>query len=307
MATYRILSLDGGGIRGLVTTIVLKNLEKAIPDWLDKVDLIAGTSTGGIIAIGLAHGLKPDDLYDLYYHKGSRIFDDSWLDNLMDLGQIGGAAYDNRNLQREMRKIWGDTLLNDLKKKVLVSGFDLDNEHPDPIERSWKPKFFHNFEGNDCDGELKAYKVALYTSAAPTFFPSVDGYVDGGVIANNPSMAALTQTQDTRAKIKNRPKMEEIVLLSVGTGQSTYFIKGKRLDWGYAQWAKPIVKLMLEGSMGVVDYQCQQILGERYHRISPVLTEAIDLDAWQKRDNLVRIAKNADLAETIAWLKRYWM
>jgi patatin-like phospholipase/acyl hydrolase len=307
MATYKILSIDGGGIRGLLTTVVLERLETAVPGWIDQANLLAGTSTGGIIALGLAQGLSPETLRQLYYDKGSRIFDDSWLDDLLDLGQIRGADYSNSNLRRELRRIMGETLLQELKKHVLIPTFDLDNEHGDPMKRSWKPKFFHNFAGDDSDGDVQAYKVALYTSAAPTYFPSVDGYIDGGVIANNPSMAALVQTQDERVEIQNRPEITEIVLLSLGTGNQLYRIEGKRHDWGFAQWAKPIINVMMDGGMGVADYQCQQILGERYHRLSPILEAAVGLADWRRRDELVRIGQETDLGETIAWLEQQWM
>jgi patatin-like phospholipase/acyl hydrolase len=307
MATYKILSLDGGGIRGLVTTSILKQLDEALPGWFDQVDLVAGTSTGGIIALALASGLTVSEIRSLYYDNGSVIFDDSWLDNLLDLGQVSGANYDNKNLRNEVKKIWGDTKLKDLSKKVLVSSFDLDNEDPDPRRRTWKPKFFHNFSGQDCDGEMAVYLIALYTSAAPTYFPTIDGYVDGGVVANNPSMAALTQVLDSRARIKERPALAEIVLLSVGTGQSPYFIKGDRLDWGFAQWARPIISLMMDGNMGVADYQCQQLLGQHYHRVSPTLTTSIPLDDWRKRDELEAVVHDTNLAATIKWLKTYWM
>ena len=86
MASYNILSLDGGGIRGLLTAIILERLNLTNPGWLDKVDLLAGTSTGGIIALGLANGLTPTQLRNLYQKKGEKIFDDSWLDDLKDIG-----------------------------------------------------------------------------------------------------------------------------------------------------------------------------------------------------------------------------
>jgi hypothetical protein len=120
-------------------------------------------------------------------------------------------------------------------------------------------------------------------------------------------MAALAQVLDSRAKIRSRPDLEDIVLLSVGTGRLPYFIKGKRLDWGFAQWARPIINLMMDGSMGVADYQCQQLLGKRYHRVSPALATSISLDDWRKRDELEDVAKNADLSDTIKWLKASWV
>lgn len=308
MAIYRILSLDGGGIRGLLTIVILGKLETAVPGWIDQVDLLAGTSTGGIIALGLAGGLSLEELRRLYYEKGPQIFDDSWLDDLLDLGQIRGAEYSNRNLRQELKRILGEkTLLQELQKQVLIPTFDLDNEDGNPMKRSWKPKFFHNFAGGDSDGDMLAYKVALYTSAAPTYFPSVDGFIDGGVIANNPSMAALVQTQDKRVEIQNRPEIAEIVLLSLGTGNLLYRIEGKRHNWGFAQWAKPIINVMMDGGMGVVDYQCKQILGERYHRLSPILEIAVGLADWKKRRSLVHIGEQVDLGETIAWLKQHWM
>jgi patatin-like phospholipase/acyl hydrolase len=307
MTLFRILSLDGGGIRGLLTAIILERLETAVPGWLDRADLLAGTSTGGIIALGLAHGLAPADLRRLYEKKGRNIFDDTWWDDIVDIGKLAGADYDNRNLARELKNIFGNTRLRDLKKKVLIPAFDLDNENSHASKRSWAPKFFHNFPGKDSDGDQRAMKVALYTSAAPTYFPSVDGYIDGGVVANNPAMAALAQSQDERS-MRNPPGLHEIALLSIGTGQSLVRIEGKDLDWGYAQWAKPLIDIMMDGVGGVSDYQCRQILGDRYCRISPVFkpNKTIPLDAVNKIPELVDFAGKVDLSEAVRWLRHSW-
>lgn len=307
MIRYRILSLDGGGIRGLLTLVLLQKLDKLVADWLSRVDLIAGTSTGGIIALALAHGLPPGEIRKLYEEKCGVIFDDSWLDDLLDVGNLRGAAYDNKGLRREVRRILGDTKLKDLGKNVLISTFDLDNEAEEPAQRHWKAKYFHNFAGADSDGEALTYQVALYTSAAPSYFPAVDGYVDGGVVTNNPSMAALAQTQDSRAHIENRPALDEIALLSIGTGQQLYRIEGKRLDWGWGQWARPIINVMLDGGMRVVDYQCQQILKAHYHRVCPVTTPPIALDDYRKTAVLVALGETTPLDETAQWLQTYWM
>lgn len=305
--TFCVLSLDGGGIRGLLSLVLLERLEKEIPGWLGKVDLLAGTSTGGIIALGLAHGVPLADIRALYEKKGREIFDDSWLDDLKDLGNLVGAQYDNKRLTRELKAIFGEARLKDLKKPVLIPAFDLDNENPEALRRSWAPKFFHNFPGSDSDGDLLAYKVALYTSAAPTFFPAVDGYVDGGVFANNPSMAALAQTQDHRA-LKNPPEHEDIALLSIGTGTPLMLIEKKNLDWGQAQWVKPILNIMMDGVMGVADYQCRQILGENYHRLAPVFPPdtIIGLDAVDRIPDLVKFAEGVNISNAVKWLKATW-
>lgn len=314
MATCRVLSLDGGGIRGLVTVILLQRLS-ALPNlhgWLDRVQLLAGTSTGGILALALAARMDLATIRDLYVDKGKEIFDDSWVDDVLDLGRVAGAEYDTKNLARELRRLFGDTTLGDLERRVLVTAFDLDSgddpEEPvTPQERSWKPKIFHNYGGRDSDAKMLARKVALYTSAAPTYFPSVDGYIDGGVYANNPAMCALAQTQDRRSG--RRPGLTDVSLLSLGTGTSRVYIRGRTLDWGYARWAKPLVSLMLDGVSGIADYQCRQILGRRYHRIAPVFPAgtSVPMDAVHRIDYMIEFALNVPIDATARWIRRYWL
>ena len=312
MATYRILSMDGGGVRGLLVTILLQQLDASVPGWRDKIDLLAGTSSGGIIALGLAKGLTPTDLRVLYYDKSPRIFGDSLLDDVRDLGRVVGAEFSNRYLRQEVEAVFGASRLQDLGKRVLIPAFDLDNEHPDPGQRAWKPKFFHNFPGTDSDGARRVSDVALYTSAAPTYFPSVDGFIDGGVAANNPSMAALAQTRDRRAGIPQRPSLDEVVLLSIGTGRSMSIIKGQRHDWGYAQWAKPLLRLMFDAVAGIPDFQCRQMLGDRYHRMDYTFRpgQEVDLDEHTARDRLVQIGEQEmgiEIGRAADWLRNHWM
>jgi patatin-like phospholipase/acyl hydrolase len=308
MAKYRILSIDGGGIRGLVTTVLLQRIAATpgFKDLLNTVDLIAGTSTGALLAMGIAHQLDLQQIHDLYVEKGPGIFDDSWLDDVVDLGKLRGADYDIQPLRRELRKLFGETTLGGLKRRVLITSFDLDNEDK-PEKRTWKPKLFHNFPGPDNDRALLAADAGLYTCAAPTYFPSVDGYIDGGVYAGNPAMCALAQTQDDR--YQPTPALDDVVLLSLGTGTSLQYIRGKSNDWGYAQWAKPLISLMLDGTAGIADYQCRQILGGRYHRLAPVFPPgtAVALDDVKKIRYMIQFAKVCPLGETIAWLRKTWI
>src|SRR4030043_1597481 len=198
--------------------------------------------------------------------------------------------------------IFGKTTLGKLKKRVLITTFDLDNESKDSFKRTWKPKLFHNFPGPDTDGKELVYKVGLYTSAAPTYFPSVDGYIDGGVFATNPSMCALAQSQDS--DFKDAPPLRDVVLLSLGTGTSLIYIEGKELDWGYAQWAKQLVSLMLDGTSGIADSQGKQIMGDKYHRLAPVFPPniSIPMDAVDRIPYMVEFAesnKHVDLTATV--------
>jgi uncharacterized protein len=311
MAKYRILSLDGGGLRGLITVRLLQQLNQSTTTkgWLDKVDLIAGTSTGGILALGIASEKTLDDMANIYIKEGPKIFDDSFWDNLRDLGKSVGADYSNKALKKTLINTFGNQTLGALNKKVTIPTFDLDNENKDSKKRTWKPKIFHNFAGNDSDAKFLLSDVALYTSAAPTYFPSADGYIDGGVFANNPSMVALVQAISERNKTIERANIDDIVLLSVGTGVSLSYIKGQTLDWGYAQWVKPLINILMDGVAGISDYQTAQLLGDRYQRLQIVFDskETIELDDVSKLNRMSEIGSAFDVKQTQVWLEKYWM
>ncbi len=169
MDPYFILSLDGGGIRGVLTAVLLEKLETAVPGFLEKVDLFAGTSTGAILALGLAHGLSPTEARQLYEEKGDDIFANSYLDDLLDVGFARGARYSNDNLKAELQSIFGDQTLGDLPKNVLISSFDLEYNDPDDLEpkhpHMWKAKFFHNYGSDERDMTQPVVDVALRSTA----------------------------------------------------------------------------------------------------------------------------------------------
>jgi hypothetical protein len=301
---YRILSLDGGGLRGLLTAKLLERLEQAHPGWLARVDLFAGTSTGGILALGLAAGLTPAEIAALYKESAARVFADSFLDDVRDLGKLTGADYSNHALRRGILERIGDITLNDLPRKVLISSFDLDNDpQTTGVLRRWKPKFFHNFPGPDSDGDQRLVDVALRTSAAPTYFPIYQGYTDGGVVVNNPSTCALAQAI---CPDYGGQSLRAICLLSIGTGLVSIFVPVLDGDWGLAQWAPHLVSLMIEGGVGMAEYQCKQILGRRAMRINPLLPGDIGMDQVERIPLLEEIALAEDLREAIRWLKRYY-
>lgn len=301
MATYRILALDGGGIRGLYTAVLLNRLEAQVPGFAGRIDLFAGTSTGGILALGLAKGMAPQALIDLYQNNGSTIFSRTLWHEIRDLGELVGAKYDNKNLTRIIQSTLGNGTLNDLlPRHVLIPSFDLDNQAARPAPRMWKPKFFHNFAGLDSDGAQKIADVALRTSAAPTYFPVYQGFVDGGVVANNPSMAALAQAIDAGT---GGQQLGDLKLFSIGTGITPAFVSGDTLDWGLAQWAAVLANMMLEGVMGVADYECQRLLGANYFRLAPVLPAPIPLDCVEKIPSLIDDANQVDITAAVTWLK----
>jgi uncharacterized protein len=304
MGYYHILSLDGGGIRGVLTAVLLGRLESACLGFLDKVDLVAGTSTGGILALGLAAGLPPETMRDLYANSGSKIFSENFWNEVRDLNKLIAADYSPKPLAKALLKSIGDQKLADLKKRVLVSSFDLDNAPVKPgAVRTWKPKFFQNFPGPDSDGNEKVIDVALRTSAAPTYFPIYQGYIDGGVVANNPSMCAVAQALNAET---GHQDLEHISVLSVGTGTVPTTLPEQNSSWGLVQWAPHLIGLMLDGGSGLADYQCKQVLGVRYLRINPVLPRPISLDAYAEVPYLEQVAQDLPLDGAIKWINQYY-
>ena len=157
MANFRILSFDGGGIRGVLTAVLLSRLSTAYPALLQDrpgtITMYAGTSTGGILALGMAAGLTPTQIRDLYVTNGKLIFDSSWTRDVVEIGGLSGSKYDNVNLRQVLLETFSALRLQDLKTRVLITSFSLDNQATDATQRTWNPKFFHNFPGADSDGE----------------------------------------------------------------------------------------------------------------------------------------------------------
>lgn len=300
MPSYRILALDGGGIRGLYTAILLDRLSQRVPGFTGRADLLAGTSTGGILALGLAKGVSLQALIGLYQNNGSDIFSSTLWHEIRDLGDLIGAKYDNDNLIQLIQGTFGGATLNDLlPRHVLIPSFDLDNQAVAPAPRFWKPKFFHNFAGPDSDGAQLIADVALRTSAAPTYFPAYQGYVDGGVVANNPSMAALAQALDPGT---GNQQLADLRIFSIGTGTTPQFVSGATLDWGLAEWAPVLANMMIEGMMGVADYECARLLKNNYFRLAPFLPEPIPLDCTDKMQQLIDYANAVDITAAANWL-----
>lgn len=286
--TYRIISLDGGGIRGILTARIMGRLAVTSPGWISKAQLIAGTSTGGILALAFAFGLSPDDCVKLYAEGGEKIFASRGLfsDDLM-LDEAWRANYGSEGLKEILEETFGDAKLGDLKQRVLIPTFDLE---------AWRPEFVDSVMEKWED--LTLVEAALMTSAAPTYFPSHGKYVDGGVAANNPAACALAAAQTVGCMNK------DIVLMSIGTGFNPRSMEGG--DHGYKGWLPNLIPLLMEGPQKAEEYKVRMQLGERQFRVNPHLKKVIDLADYEASDELIAEADEEDLLKAAQWLKDHW-
>jgi len=290
---YKILSIDGGGIRGIIPARVLERLEIHVPGIVQEFDLYAGSSTGAVLAAGFAYGFDPRFMRQMYRGFGKEVFADSIWDDLRDLKYILGADYSIDNLKALLERVIGETTLGDLEKKVLIATFNLKDESRDPPR--WKPKFFHNYPDSRGDNEVRLVDVVIRSAAAPIYFPIYQGYIDGGVSAINPSMCALAQAFNEG--------FLDIRLLSLGTGNNPRWLDEQNGDWGIYQWGLNLVNMVMDGGSDVADYQCRQVLKDQYFRLQPQLPKPIGMDEWQSTDELIEIGDAIDLEPILAWFE----
>ena len=301
---YKIFSIDGGGIRGVFTLQLLVMLEKEL-HFIKNIDFFAGTSTGSMIAFALAYGFTPDELLDLYVKYGHIIFSPYFSLPIDPLCLF--PTYDNTKLKSFLQSIIKEDLtLADIPKKVLSVSFQLFNE----TTGTWTPCLLDNMD-MDIAKNILVLDAILRSEAAPTYFPSYQGCIDGGVIANNPSMAALARAIDRNGANK---KMENIRLFSIGTGMNANFIN-KDVDWGATQWmvfcpfanknapSHPLLEILFDGTVAMPHYQCKQILGENYFRLNASFSQNVLLDDWKKIDYLIDEAKRFPESNPEKWNK----
>ena len=264
-----ILSLDGGGIRGAATTQFLYRVEKVLNKKYacsirDCVDFYAGTSTGSIITLALATtNMGIDEINSLYNHEnGKRIFAENR--GLLEVDGLNAPKYEAEGKSSMLKSNFGDTTLGDVKKgkHLLAITYSITERKPTVI-KSTNPDHLN----------FKSCEVADASSAAPIFFPTKEmeinssnqWLIDGGVIANNPTMCAVAETR----KCWKTP-VSEIKVLSIGTGFRSKSIDGSSSkDWGALGW---IIKGKLVDILfdeGVVDYQAKTLLEENnYLRVN---------------------------------------
>ncbi len=294
-----ILSIDGGGIRGIlpgtVLTILEEKLQKKSGDKKTKIadwfDLLAGTSTGGILTCAY---ITPDksgkpkftakEAVNLYLDRGDEIFDVTFKQKLLSLGGISDEKYNAKELEEALEDNFGETKLSELLKPCLITSYDIRNRNAFFFrQHRAKTDENHNFLVRD---------VARATSAAPTYFETARiknlnntpyPLIDGGVFANNPTMCSYSEARgmDFKNKVKN-PTAKDMLIISIGTGgiEKPYYYKEAK-DWGMIAWIKPIIDIMMAGNAETVDYHLRQIFDtlstkdkQDYYRLEPTLGKA---------------------------------
>jgi len=304
---YRILALDGGGIRGLITAVWLDRLEQKLGTPLNNhFDLFAGTSTGSILACGVAMGLSASSIIDLYLDNAKTIFPGRasrlWSRTQRLLSQGPSAPkYDGKGLQQVLQKVFRkknrNILFGELSKKpVLVFSYDTLNRQSIVFKNT---KQEHT--------RIPVFQICKASSSAPTYFPAHVmrmgkanvPLIDGGVVANNPTACAIAEAIriNNRRRIINQCEVTDFVVASFGTGEATRSISiSEAQEWGALEWAIPIIDVLFDGPTDAVDYIAGQIIEEgKYYRLQCKLEKAFnDMDNSERTNlnALIAVAQN---------------
>lgn len=283
-----ILSLDGGGIRGIVPGQILTHIENLLKEVYDDptykiadhFDLIAGTSTGGILACAYLLGdygrpkYSAKEVVDIYFERGDDIFSIPLFHKIRSAGGVLDEKYPADGLEETLDDFFGNARLKDLLKPTLITAYDIKRR---------KAHFFTQHDASDPDHNFYIKDIARATSAAPTYFEvskiksESNKYfplVDGGLFANNPALCAFAEMRNKFSTKERKITASDMLLLSIGTGHSKESYSYDEVkDWGLAKWIKPALDMMMSGVSDTVDYQLGQIFeaanaSEQYLRIN---------------------------------------
>ena len=285
----RVLSIDGGGIRGIIPAKILIRVEELLQEYSqnpdakigDYFDLIAGTSTGGILtALCLCPekvGSKTSkysakNILDFYLRYGRDIFKRSFMTKYLDYFGLFHPIYQKESLETILQKYLGDYRLSDLTKPCLIPAYDIE---------LGKATFFNQLGiAKDSGRDELVRDVVRATTAAPTYFPVArpnddNAFIDGGLFANNPALCAYVEA----TKFPCEPVPKEILILSLGTGAADIHYPYQRArNWGRLSWVIPVINIYGSAASQTVDHQLEKLyeqkgLESNYLRIEPSLNK----------------------------------
>lgn len=311
----RVLSIDGGGIRGIIPAKVIVKIEELLQQYSqnpetrisDYFDLIAGTSTGSILAAlylcpyeigGTKVKYSAQEALDLYLKYGADIFERSWKTQTIDYFGLGSPLYKADKLEQMLDAYFGDIRLADLVKPCLFPAYDIE---------SGKAIFFNQINAyHHMNQNYLVKEVVRASTAAPSYFPIAKisdhfegrtySLIDGGVFANNPALCAYIEA----CKFPFQPSPSDIMILSLGTGSNgRTYPYGSSSKWGKIGWVIPVIDIYGSAASQTVDhqlkvlYQCHHVK-DQYLRIEPDLSQ---YDVSSQMDNVSK--KNMKALESV--------
>lgn len=263
---FQILSLDGGGIKGIFAAALLAKIEEDTGrSIVDHFDLIAGTSTGGIIAIALGLGMRPAEIVAFYEEHGPYIFGGERVRRLL---HPFFRKYPSGYLERALQEAFGSKRFGDSTKRLVIPAYNIGADDVYLFRTSHAPYLVRDYR-------LPAWQVAMATSAAPTFFNAftrIDHMrlIDGGVWANNPAMIAVVEAVTCLGV-----DMRALRVFSVGTTDEVRNRPERLNGGGLIAWASSVPEVIMRAQSVSAANHTKLLLSDRYLRMNPVVPVGI--------------------------------
>lgn len=286
----KILSVDGGGIKGVIAVTILDAIQKRMDydkPLHEKVDIITGTSTGGLIACALTapdESGKPKfgtkDLINIYRDLGETVFSSSFCHKVKTLWGLVGPRFPLSGLDSVLEGKLGKTKVSDALTEIVICTYDL-------LTRA--PVIFSSKDG--ALGEISMKEASLGTASVPSYFPSVKvdsipgeyNLIDGGIFAVNPALSALSY-------VKSENPEETVSIVSIGNGNYNQKLEYKDTkDWGMLQWAFPVTDVIIDSSSDAINFQTRTMCeasGGKYVRLQFDIPESLNDMADASAENI---------------------
>ncbi|RDY57939.1 CBASS cGAMP-activated phospholipase [Flagellimonas nanhaiensis] len=301
---FKILSIDGGGIKGLYSSKILEHFEQEFQcNVVDHFDMICGTSTGGILGLALSLKIKAEEISRMYEENGEKIFpNQSKLKGKIKQSLLGGK-YSDKPLRSALEATFGDHKIKDSHCLLCIPSYSVTDARPFIF------KYDHEENKQRRDNNAKYVDVALATSAAPTYFPLAEieyynsrQFIDGGIYANNPSIVGLIEALDYF--VGEDKEYDEVQILSISSLNNLEGeVTGLSRKRSFLHWQEKLFEAILTGQAKFVDYFMRKAsesdsIPVKHVRVpsdklSPTQQKIIKLDkATKKSINMLRIKGN---------------
>ncbi|QOY88677.1 CBASS cGAMP-activated phospholipase [Paludibaculum fermentans] len=288
MSKFRVLCLDGGGIKGAFTAAVLADLERMLESPIvSYFDLVVGTSTGGIIALALGLGVRSEDIRKFYEEHGPTIFPSTGVHRRLGriLKHIFRPKHSSEVLRQTLTTVLGARKLGESVTRLAIPCFDCNAGRIQMFKTAHHDRFVHDFR-------VAAVDVALATSAAPTYFSAFNtaegqSFLDGGVWANCPVMVGLLEAM----YVLNIPP-EDVHILSLGTTDDPFDVSRVKRIGGLLSWGTTAVTLIMRAQADAAISQARLVIGERLLRLDAIVRPGrFTLDDSSRISELVGLGK----------------
>ncbi|KAL7714222.1 Patatin-like phospholipase [Entamoeba marina] len=287
---YRIISLDGGGVKALLQLYVLKRLEDEHPGFLSRTALFCGVSASSIICTQLSLGCNIELTIKLFELMSKSVF------VKRTFGGTIGPLYSSYYLKYFLNLFYNDMRLDELPRQMFFISVCA---NPPRLT----PRIFHNF--NSVDGNIKIVDACMMSSSAPIYFDSYDGHLDGALFENNPVTCAFPLIFGRNGFVK--PQDTVCFSISTGAPDVPYLDNNEYNNAGFLKWAPRTLDLFQYSRRDMSTTIGKELLGDRFFRLDPKMPNKLRLDNVEDCEKIAECGKTIDISELDEWVIKHWM